>query len=146
MLRLRALGLPLNVQLQSVQYTVKAGLRIPVPGSTENVGIANMAQYEPFPGTSREPFMNPGTFVPGSDLTDRGYVVNYGTSFLLTLAYTASGPSARCILTFGESADPSSPHYTDQTLLYKSKQLRDCRYSESSIAADPRLTVKTVWG
>ncbi len=146
MLRLRAVGLPLNVALQSVQYTVKAGQRIPVPGSTENVGIANMAQYEPFPGSSREPFMNPGTFVPGSDLTDRGYVVNYGTSFLLTLAYTSSGPSARCILTFGQSADPASPHYADQTQLYSRKQLRDCRYSESSIAADPKLSVKTVRG
>ncbi|MEV4513211.1 penicillin acylase family protein [Dactylosporangium sp. NPDC049525] len=146
MLRMRAVGLPLNVQLQAVQYTVKAGQRIPVPGSTENVGIANMAQYEPFPGSSREPFMNPGTFVEGSDLTDRGYVVNYGTSFLLTLAYTSSGPSARCILTFSESGDPASPNYTDQTLLYKNKQLRDCRYSESSIASDPKLSVKTVRG
>ncbi len=145
-LRMRAVGLPLNVPLQSVQYTVKAGQRIPVPGSTENVGIANMAQYEPFPGSSREPFMNPGTFVPGSDLTDRGYVVNYGTSFLLTLAYTSSGPSARCILTFSQSGDPASPHYADQTQLFARKQLRDCRYSESSIASDPRLSVKTVWG
>ncbi|MET7418990.1 penicillin acylase family protein [Dactylosporangium sp. NPDC005555] len=140
MLRMRAAGQPLNVQLQTVQYTVKAGQRIPVPGSTENVGIANMAQYEPFPGSSREPFMNPGTFVPGSDLTDKGYVVNYGTSFLLTLAYTSSGPQARCILTAGEANDP------DQTLLWRNKQLRDCRYSESSIASDPKLTVKTVRG
>lgn len=145
-LRLRAVGLPLDVQLQSVQYTVKAGRRIPVPGSTENIGIANMAQYEPLPGSSLEPFVDPGTFVPGSDLTDKGYVVNYGTSFLLTLAYTSSGPSARCILTFGESADPASPHYTDQTLLYSRKQLRDCRYSELSIATDPQLTVKAVFG
>ncbi|MEU0555767.1 penicillin acylase family protein [Dactylosporangium sp. NPDC006015] len=146
MLRMRAVGLPLNVQLQSVQYTVKAGQRIPVPGSTENVGIANMAQYEPFPGSSREPFMNPGTFAEGSDLTDRGYVVNYGTSFLLTLAYTSSGPSARCVLTYSESTDPSSPNYADQTLLFRNKQLRDCRYSEASIAADPKLSVRTVRG
>jgi acyl-homoserine-lactone acylase len=72
--------------------------------------------------------------------------VNYGTSFLLTLAYTSSGPSARCILTFSQSGDPASPHYADQTQLYKNKQLRDCRYSESSIASDPKLSVKTVRG
>jgi acyl-homoserine-lactone acylase len=146
MQRMRAVGLPLNVQMQTVQYTVKAGQKIPVPGSTENIGIANMAQYEPFPGSSREPFMNPGTFVPGSDLTDQGYVVNYGTSFLLTLAYTSSGPSAKCILSFSESADPSSPHYADQTLLYSRKQLRDCRYSESAISNDPQLSTKLVLG
>ncbi|WP_432839136.1 penicillin acylase family protein [Dactylosporangium sp. CA-092794] len=135
-LRLRAVGLPLNVQMQQVQYTVKNGQKIPVPGSTENIGIANMAQYEPLPGSSLEPFMDPGTFAPGSDLTDKGYVVNYGTSFLLTLAYTSSGPSAKCILTFSESADSSSSHFADQTQLYSQKKLRDCRYSDAAISAD----------
>ncbi|MGI5238069.1 penicillin acylase family protein [Dactylosporangium sp. CA-139066] len=136
MLRMRAVGLALNVPLSQVQYTVKNGQKIPVPGSTENIGIANMAQYQPLPGSSLEPFMDPGTFVPGSDLTDKGYVVNYGTSFLLTLAYTSSGPSAKCILTFSESGDRTSSHYIDQTQLYSQKKLRDCRYSDSAISAD----------
>ncbi|WP_433615851.1 penicillin acylase family protein [Dactylosporangium sp. CA-139114] len=136
MQRMRAVGLALNVPMSQVQYTIKNGQKIPVPGSTENIGSASMAQYEPAPGTSLEPFMDPGTFVPGSDLTDKGYVVNYGTSFLLTLAYTGSGPSAKCILTFGESGDPSSPHYTDQTQLYSQKRLRDCSYSTAAVNAD----------
>ncbi|GAA4253158.1 penicillin acylase family protein [Dactylosporangium darangshiense] len=135
-LRMRAVGLALNVPMSQVQYTVKNGQKIPVPGSTENIGIANMAQYQPLPGSSLEPFMDPGTFVAGSDLTDKGYVVNYGTSFLLTLAYTSSGPSAKCILTFSESGDSASSHYTDQTQLYSQKKLRDCRYSDSAISAD----------
>ncbi|GAA2337358.1 penicillin acylase family protein [Dactylosporangium salmoneum] len=135
-LRMRAVGLALNVPLSQVQYTIKNGQKIPVPGSTENIGIANMAQYEAVPGSSLEPFIDPGTFADGSDLTDKGYVVNYGTSFLLTLAYTSSGPSAKCILTFSESADPASSHYSDQTQLYSQKKLRDCRYSDSAISAD----------
>ncbi|WP_432991139.1 penicillin acylase family protein [Dactylosporangium sp. CA-233914] len=138
MQRMRAVGLALNVAMSQVQYTVKNGQKIPVPGSTENIGIASMAQYEPLPGSSLEPFMDPGTFVPGSDLTDKGYVVNYGTSFLLTLAYTTSGPSAKCILTFSESGDRASSNYTDQTQLYSQKKLRDCRYSDSAISADTR--------
>ncbi|MEU7867573.1 penicillin acylase family protein [Dactylosporangium sp. NPDC049140] len=136
MQRMRAVGLALNVPMSQVQYTIKNGQKIPVPGSTENVGIANMAQYQPAPGSSLEPFMDPGTFVPGSDLTNKGYVVNYGTSFLLTLAYTSSGPSAKCILTFGESGDHTSSHYTDQTSLYSQKRLRDCSYSTTAINAD----------
>ncbi|GAA3266303.1 N-acyl homoserine lactone acylase QqaR [Dactylosporangium vinaceum] len=138
MQRMRAVGLPLNVQMSQVQYTIKNGVKIPVPGSTENLGIANMAQYQPAPGTSLEPFMDPGTFVPGSDLTDKGYVVNYGTSFLLTLAYTSSGPSAKCILTYSESGDRSSPNYSDQTQLYSQKRLRDCSYSTTAINADTK--------
>jgi acyl-homoserine-lactone acylase len=90
--------------------------------------------------------MDGGQFVPGSDLTDKGYVVNYGTSFLLTLAYTSGGPVAKGVLTFSESVDPASPHYADQTLLYSNKQLRDCWYSETSILADPQLVVENVSG
>ncbi|WP_433206917.1 penicillin acylase family protein [Dactylosporangium sp. CS-047395] len=138
MQRMRAVGLALNVPMSQVQYTVKNGQKIPVPGSTENIGIANMAQYQAMPGSSLEPFMDPGTFVPGSDLTDKGYVVNYGTSFLLTLAYTSSGPSAKCILTYSESGDRNSPQYTDQTLLYSQKRLRDCSYSTAAINADTK--------
>ncbi|MET7399951.1 penicillin acylase family protein [Dactylosporangium sp. NPDC005572] len=145
-LRVRAAGFALNVPLSTVQYTVKGGQKIPVPGSTELVGIATMAQYSPAPGASLEPFMDPGTFAEGSELTDKGYVVNYGTSFLLTLAYTASGPSAKCILTYSQSTNPASPFFADQTRMFTNKQLRDCRYSEASIGADPALTVKAVWG
>jgi acyl-homoserine-lactone acylase len=146
MLRMRSLGLPLNVPLGAVQYTVKGTERIPVPGSTENLGIANMAIYSPAPGTTMEPVMDGGTFVEGSDLTDKGYVVNYGTSILLTVMYTSTGLNARGLLTFSESGDPASPHFADQTRLYSRKQLRECRFTEASIASDPALAVKVVAG
>jgi acyl-homoserine-lactone acylase len=143
LLRMRDLGFAPNVRMDAVQYTLKGSDRIPVPGSTEDVGIANMAEYSPAPGTSLEPVFDAGTPVPGSDLTASGYVVNYGTSFLLTVGYTAHGLDARCVLTFSESIDPASPHFADQTRLFAQKKLRECRYTEASINAD-RLSVKVV--
>ncbi|GAA0897801.1 N-acyl homoserine lactone acylase QqaR [Virgisporangium ochraceum] len=144
MQRMRALGFALNVRMDAVQYTLKGSDRIPVPGSTEDVGIANMAEYSPAPGTSLEPVFDAGTPVPGTDLTTKGYVINYGTSFLLTIGYTAQGLDAKCILTFSESTDPASPNFADQTRLYAQKKLRDCKWTESQISGDPALSIKVV--
>lgn len=142
--RMRSLGFALNVRMDAVQYTLKGADRIPVPGSTEDVGIANMAEYSAVPGSSLEPVFDAGPPVPGSDLTNKGYVINYGSSFLLTIGYTAQGLDAKCILTFSESVDPASPNFADQTRLYSQKKLRDCRYTEASIAQDPALSIKVV--
>jgi acyl-homoserine-lactone acylase len=144
MLRLSGLGLAPGVPLQSVQYTLKGSERIPIPGANENVGIANLADYLLVPGSSLEPIFDGGQPLPGTDMTTTGYPVNDGTSFLLTMAYTGPGPVAKGVLTFGESADPASPHFADQTRLFSRKQLRDCLFSEASIAADPELTIKVV--
>jgi acyl-homoserine-lactone acylase len=143
-LRMRSLGFAPDVRLDAVQYTEKGTDRIPVPGSTEDVGIANLIEYTAVPGSSREPVLDGGTPVPGSDLTTKGYMVNFGTSFLLTIGYTAQGLDARCILTFSESTDPASPHFADQTRLFAQEKLRECRYAETSITSDPELIVETV--
>jgi acyl-homoserine-lactone acylase len=143
-LRLRGLGLAPNVKLQNVQYTIKNGVRIPVPGGNENVGIANAVYYSPAPGSTREPVIPGGTPLPGTDMTTAGYVVNYGTSFLATVQYTSSGVQARGLLTFGESADPASPHFSDQTNLFTTKTLRDLKFTDSAINTDPNLSVEVL--
>jgi acyl-homoserine-lactone acylase len=140
--RLASQGLAPNVQLSEVQYTIKNGQRIPVPGANENVGIAN-AVYNQFPGqagssTALEPGIDLGTPLRGTDMTTKGYPVNYGTSFLLTMGFTASGPSARAVLSFSESGNPASPNYADQTRLFSNKQLRDVRYTDAQISGDTK--------
>jgi acyl-homoserine-lactone acylase len=142
--RLRGLGYAPNVPLQTVQYTIKNNVRIPVPGSGESVGIANAVYFEDDTNTSEEPRMSGGTALAGTDLTTAGYVVNYGTSFLATVQYTASGPQAQGLLTFGESGDPSSPHYADQTQLFKTKTLRSMLFTDGAINSDPHLSVEAI--
>ena len=73
---------------------------------------------------------------PGTDLTDEGYVVNYGTSFIMTLQYTDDGPEAAAFLTYSESDDPSSPNFADQTPLFSDKAWRPILYREADIADD----------
>ncbi len=139
---LQRLGLPLDVPLSQLQYTVKNGQRIPVPGGNENIGIANAVYYQ-FPGqagssTALEPGIDLGDPLPGTDMTTKGYPVNYGTSFLLTMGFTASGPSAKAVLSFSESGNPASPNYADQTRLFANKQLRDVRYTDTQISGDTK--------
>ena len=50
-----------------------------------------------------------GAKIDGSKyLTDKGSAITYGTSFLLSLSYTDTGPEAEAFLTYSESGNPSS--------------------------------------
>jgi acyl-homoserine-lactone acylase len=144
MLRLRGLGLAPSVRLQDVQYTEKNNERIPIPGANDNVGIANVVNWVEVPGSTSEPLFDGGSFLPATDMTTKGYPVNFGTSFLLTMGFTATGPKALGLLTYSESGDPASPYFADQTRMFARKQLRDCRFSEVAILSDPHLRIELV--
>ncbi len=68
--------------------------------------------------------------------------VQHGTSFVLAVEFTRSGPRGRTLLTYGQSANPASPHHTDQTHLYAAKQWVTDRFTEREITSDPHLTVR----
>jgi len=55
-----------------------------------------------------------------STLTTQGYPINYGNSYVLTVAFEEEGPVARALLTYSQSEDPESPHFDDQTVRYGS--------------------------
>jgi acyl-homoserine-lactone acylase len=62
-----------------------------------------------------------------------------GSSFIMAIELTPHGPRARTILTYSQSADPTSPHHRDQTILYSQKQWVTERFTEAEINADPHL-------
>ena len=72
-------------------------------------------------------------------LRDEGYPVDFGTSFLLAMEYTDDGPCGSAVLTYGESGDPRSPHFSDQTELFSEKRLRPVLFTEAQIESDPEL-------
>lgn len=127
-------GLELNSTLGDVQFIYRGGDRIAVHGGGSAEGIANVigqANYDAMAEQIR------GKPVEGSELlTDKGYAITYGTSFLLSLSYTDNGPVAEAFLTYGESGDPTSEHYTDQTKLFARKQWRPVLYNAEDIEMD----------
>ncbi len=138
---LEAAGFPLDVPLGVVQHSAKGGHELPTPGAPDVLGAINVVEYTATPATTLEPV------VPGGDkLTKDGYQVNTGTSMLLAVRFTGSGPQAKCLLTFSQSIDPASPHFADQQALFAQGKARDCLYTQSEIRADPQLRTTVVRG
>ncbi|GAA2148246.1 penicillin acylase family protein [Kitasatospora kazusensis] len=63
----------------------------------------------------------------------------FGSSFVMAVELTPHGPDARTLLTYGESVNPTSPHYSDQAVLFSQKQWVTERFTEAEIKADPQL-------
>jgi acyl-homoserine-lactone acylase len=67
-----------------------------------------------------------------------------GSSFIMAVELTAHGPRARTILTYSQSANPTSPHHRDQTVLFSQKHWVTERFTEAEITADPHLQTTTL--
>jgi hypothetical protein len=57
--------------------------------------------------------------------------------------FTDHGPVGRYILTYSQSADPTSPNFFDQTKLFSEKKSKPILFNEKDILADPRISVLT---
>jgi acyl-homoserine-lactone acylase len=146
-LRLEEAGIAVDAALGEVQFT-KTGLQdIPIHGAGRSEGVTNLIVYSDSLNSSVYPPMEQGEVIHSrTGLSEEGYVVNYGTSFIMTVEFTDDGPRAQALLTYGQSDDPSTGWIDDQTELFSAKQWRDCLFSEEQILADPNLTEVEVSG
>ncbi|MFJ9442592.1 penicillin acylase family protein [Kitasatospora sp. NPDC101235] len=145
-LTLEAAGLPADVPLGQVQQATKGDVKLPVPGTAGFLGATNVVEHMARPGSSLEPATPGGTPVRYGDLTDRGYPVNTGSSFMLAVSFTPQGPMGKGLLTMGQSIDPHSPHFGDQTEAFARLELKKRPFSEREILADPHLDTEVVTG
>ena len=146
MLRLEQVGYTPTTTLRDAQFTKKGAETIPIHGGSGLEGTTNIIVYSVLK-TTAAPSMPRGELVnPSTDLTTEGYVVNYGTSFIMALQFGPDGPDARAFLTYSQSDDPSSPYYADQTRLFSDKQWRRILYREDDILADPGIELERVSG
>ncbi|WP_086822090.1 penicillin acylase family protein [Streptomyces sp. NRRL B-24572] len=126
---LRAAGIALDAPLGAHQFVVRNGERIPVSGGTESLGIWNKT----------EPVWNAAS---------GGYVeVAHGTSHVQAVGWDGSRcPVARTLLSYSQSSNPASPHYSDQTRLFSGGRWVTSRFCEKDILRSPALKVVTVRG
>ena len=116
-------------------------------GGFAKEGIANVVGYNAglnstlLPKVSRPPAID-GT----AGLTERGYVINYGSSFVMAVEFGPDGPRGEAFLTYSQSEDPRSPHFRDQTELFSRGEWRPLLFRDADIAADPNLRVTVVQG
>ncbi|MFB7471625.1 penicillin acylase family protein [Kitasatospora sp. NPDC056184] len=125
---LAAAGLPVDAPIGRVQRW--AG--IPLHGCSGVIGCFNVLTAGPDSGAGGGTYPADGASVP------------HGSSFLMATELTDRGPRTRTLLTYGQSADPTSPHFTDQTRRYARKQWVTERFTEAEIRSAPGLTVTTL--
>jgi acyl-homoserine-lactone acylase len=124
----------LDVPLGELQYADKHGRRMPVHGGDGFIdGLMNM-EHAARNTTTLEPMDEPKLVKGSRLLTEKGYPIAHGSSFLMVMEFTDQGPHAKAFLTYSESGDPASPHYTDQTELFAKKQWRPILFDEKQIA------------
>jgi len=145
-LNLQTAGVPLDAPLGQVQYTKRGEHLVPIHGGGGSDGIPNQVFYSVLQ-TSLDPNPSRGEVInPATDLTTEGYIINYGASFVMTMGYTDEGPEAEALLTYGQSDDPSSPHFIDQFQWFAGEQWRPILYKQADILADPNLREEVVVG
>jgi acyl-homoserine-lactone acylase len=143
---LRSRGLALDVPLGEVQYADKAGRRIPIHGGDGAYdGLMNM-QRNSRNTTTLEPMEYPRPVQGSRFLTEKGYPVVHGSSLLMALEFTAEGPRAKAFLTYSQSGDPLSPHFTDQTERFSQKQWRPVLFREAEIRKNISRSYTVVGG
>ena len=121
---LQAAGIALDATLRSYQYVDRNGTRIPIPGGHGALGQYNHIQ-------TRKGW-NPSAGWPD---------VFAGSSFILWVQFTDTGPRGRSVLTYSQSSNPESPLYADQTRLFSASKSKPILFTDAEIAADPNLTV-----
>lgn len=102
--RVRAAGFALDAAWGAVQRPAITAEAIALHGGDNIEGVLNNL------GARARP-----------DLSDKGVLVDYGTSYVQTVGFDERGPVAQALLTYGQSTNPASPHATDQLKLYSRK-------------------------
>jgi acyl-homoserine-lactone acylase len=128
--QLTAAGIPLDAGIRDVQLY----RGVPIHGCTQSEGCYNIAELG----------ADPSRVDPDNPPSESELDIAFGTSFLMVTELTPTGPRTRTILTHSQSANPESPHSTDQTRLYSDKQWITVPFTRREIAADPNLTVQVL--
>jgi acyl-homoserine-lactone acylase len=121
---LRAAGIALDSPLGQHQFVVRNGQRIAVSGGTESLGIWNKVE-------------------PVWDPAHGGYTeVTTGSSYIQAVGWDGGRcPVARTLLSYSQSSNPNSPHYSDQTRLYSQEKWVTSRFCERDILTSPGLRI-----
>lgn len=133
-LNLQAAGLTLDSTLADAQFSDRYGTPIALHGGNSQEGVANLMVAR---GVDLRTYDLGTTKIEGSaTLTDKGYTIVHGSSFILCLSYTDNGPVAEALLTYSQSGDPTSVHFMDQTKMYAAKQWRPVLFNRDDIEAN----------
>lgn len=105
-------------------------------GSLQHSGVIGDNVVPVFGGIGAEGAF---TIVTVPTLSDKGYPISYGNSYIQTVTWEPSGsgfkPVAEGFITYSQSTDPASPHYFDFTQEYSAKRWHRFPFTAAEVAA-----------
>lgn len=113
--KLAELQIPADARLGDVQVETRGSERIPIHGGPGGDGIFNN--------------MQPEDLQPGLGWTS----IRHGASFVMAVEFTDRGPRSEGLLTYSQSTNPASPHYSDQTRMYARKEWDDLLFMPEAV-------------
>lgn len=115
--KLAELEIDPRAALGDVQVETRNGERIPIHGGAGQEGVFNVISVEDL-----EPKL--------------GWTsIRHGSSWVMAVEFTENGPKSEGVLTYSQSTNPNSPHYSDQTKLYSTKGWDDLLFTEAAVDA-----------
>ena len=119
-------GIAINARWGDIQYAIRNDQRIEIPGAQGWAGMFSMIVANLSKGKGYNPII-------------------HGNSYIQVISWDKEGqlqPSG--ILTYSQSQEPESAHYSDLTELYSRSEWIDFPFTEEEILADPNLQTLTL--
>lgn len=133
-------GIAVDDELGDAQFRRIGEHDIPTQGGRYQDGTITIADYGNGGDTTLLPRTPRGSVINGdTDLTDEGYVINGGNSWIMTMSFEDDGPHARAVMVYSQSEDSRSPHFVDQSELYATQTFRDVLFEQEDILASEAL-------
>ena len=115
-------GIPLNSEWGAVQFDTRGdGSIIPIHGGSGGSGVYNA--------------ISSGGLVDGVGYTP----IFAGSSYIQAVSWKRRWPEARAIVTYSQSTDPDSPHFSNMTQLFSDEGWVQLPYRMRDILSDPEL-------
>lgn len=131
-LTLESIGIDPATTLGDVQFQRTQNGEFPRVGGTEREGAFAIADWRTngtlLPDVQRAPVVD-----DRSGLTEEGWVVNAGNSWVMAMEFTDDGPQGHALMTYGQSEDPASEHHDDQAERYIDLEWRAIVYDSSEL-------------
>lgn len=83
-----------------------------------------------------EGFEGAFTIANSGPISADGYNIDYGNSYIQTVTWGSGGVEAEGFLTYSESTDPASPHFSDYTREYSAKRWHKLPFKAADVEAD----------
>jgi acyl-homoserine-lactone acylase len=121
-------GIPLDTAWGNVQFDTRAdGSIIPIHGGSGGSGVYN-------------------AIASGGLIDGVGYTPIFaGSSYIQAVSWEGEWPEVRSIVTYSQSTDPDSPHFSDMTQLFSEEGWVPVPYQMGDIMADPELETRFLW-